>query len=128
MRCLRSVAWHERHNMYIRVTKSHGSAGGHEMQQQVTMTQSSALHRRWLWALTAEASVDPAADRPGSQLPRTIRAMHDLVKAETLQIVTYEEAWPLLKDGGVYICEDTSTSMVRVAMPRALLAAAAVHA
>lgn len=31
-----------------------------------------------------------------------------------VQINMYEEAWPLLADGGVYICEDTSTSMVRV--------------
>jgi hypothetical protein len=31
-----------------------------------------------------------------------------------LQIVTYEAAWLLLADGGVYICEDTSTSMVRM--------------
>ena len=30
-----------------------------------------------------------------------------------MQITTYENAWPLLADGGVYICEDTSTSMVR---------------
>ena len=29
-----------------------------------------------------------------------------------MQITTYENAWPLLADGGVYICEDTSTSMV----------------
>jgi hypothetical protein len=30
-----------------------------------------------------------------------------------VQITTFENAWPLLADGGVYICEDTSTSMVR---------------
>jgi hypothetical protein len=30
-----------------------------------------------------------------------------------MQITMYENAWPLLADGGVYICEDTSTSMVR---------------
>lgn len=28
--------------------------------------------------------------------------------------MTFEEAWPLLDDNGVYICEDTSTSMVRM--------------
>ena len=28
------------------------------------------------------------------------------------QITTWEEAWPLLNLGGVYICEDMATSMV----------------
>jgi hypothetical protein len=31
------------------------------------------------------------------------------------QITTFEEVWPLLKAKGVYMCEDTSTSMVRAA-------------
>jgi hypothetical protein len=32
--------------------------------------------------------------------------------AFALQITTWEEAWPLLNLGGVYICEDMATSMV----------------
>ena len=39
------------------------------------------------------------------------------------QITTFEEVWPLLKAKGVYMCEDTSTSMVRAAFSHPLASA-----
>lgn len=65
-----------------------------------------------LYIMLAEAFT---AEECNAHLPGCDSCTHEVRSTSACpQITTWEEAWPMLKDGGVYICEDTATSMVRI--------------